>query len=185
MSLVMAEEKQNIVQVINDYGRRLFGFIRNRVNTTEDAEDILQEIWYQLSSRPDGETIESISGWLYSVARNKITDSYRRKKNESLEAYSINEEEEWTLPDFLITESADPEIEELRKLFREELIEALEELPENQRNVFVWNELEDITLQEIADKENENLKTIISRKRYAVKHLRNRLENLYNDFINY
>lgn len=185
MSLVMTEEKQNIVQVIKDYSRRLFGFIRNRVNTTEDAEDILQEIWYQLSSRPDGDTIENISGWLYRVARNKITDSYRRKKSESLEIYNINDEDEWHFPDFLITENSDPETEELRKIFREELIEALEELPENQRNVFVWNELENITLQEIAEKENEKLKTIISRKGYAVKHLRNRFEEFYNDFINY
>lgn len=184
MSLVMADEKQNIVHVIREYGRGLFGYIRNRVNTTEDAEDILQEIWFQLSNRSDGETIESISGWLYSVARNRITDSYRKKKNEALGSYVITDEEDWHLPDFLSSESSDPETEDLKKIFREELTDALAELPENQRNVFIWNELEDITLQEIADRENENLKTIISRKRYAVKHLRSKLENLYNDFIN-
>ena len=185
MPLVMTAENQNIVQVIKEYGRRLFGFIRNRVNTVEDAEDILQEIWYQLSSRSEGDTIESISGWLYSVARNKITDNYRRKKNKMLEINYNEEDAGWHLPDFLITESTDPETEELRKLFREELTDALEELPEKQRNVFIWNELEGITLQKIAEYENENLKTIISRKGYAVKHLRNRLENIYNDFINY
>lgn len=184
MSLVMADEKQNIVQVIREYGRGLFGFIRNRVNTTEDAEDILQEIWFQLSNRSDGETIESISGWLYSVARNRITDSYRKKKNEALYPYEITDNEDWHLTDLLISESNDPETEELKKIFREELTDALDELPESQRNVFIWNELEDITLQEIADRENENLKTIISRKGYAVKHLRKRLENLYKDFIN-
>lgn len=183
MSLVMADKKQNIVQVIKDYGRGLFGFIRNRVNTTEDAEDILQEIWFQLSNRSEGETIESISGWLYSVARNRITDSYRKKKNEALDPYEISDNEDWRLADLLISEINDPETEELKKIFREELTEALAELPENQRNVFIWNELEDITLQEIADREKENLKTIISRKGYAVKHLRKRLENFYNDFI--
>jgi len=185
MSLVMAEEKQNIIQVITNYGSRLFGFIRNRVNTNEDAEDILQEIWYQLSSRPDGETIESVSGWLYRVARNKITDTYRKKKEELIEDYTVNGDDvEWRPPDFLLANSPDPETEHLRKLFWEELMVALQELPVNQRNVFIWNELEDITLREIAEREKENLKTIISRKRYAVQHLRNRLENLYNDFIN-
>ena len=186
MSLVMAKEKQNIVQVIASYGSRLFGFIRNRVNTQEDAEDILQEIWYQLSSRSDIGSIDSVSGWLYKVARNKITDKYRKKKEESLDDYNVGSDDgEWQPPAFLIADNSDPETEQLRKLFWEELIEALEELPENQRNVFVWNELEDKTLQEIADKEKENLKTIISRKRYAVQHLRNRLENLYNDFITF
>jgi RNA polymerase sigma factor (sigma-70 family) len=185
MSLVMAEEKQNIIQVIKNYGNRLFGFIRTRVNSNEDAEDILQEIWYQLSSRSDLGAIDSVSGWLYQVARNKITDKYRKKKEELLEEFNVmNDDGEWLPPGFLLSDSTDPETEQLRKLFWEELIEALQELPENQRNVFVWNELEDITLQEIADKEKENLKTIISRKRYAVQHLRSRLENLYKDFIN-
>jgi RNA polymerase sigma factor (sigma-70 family) len=185
MSLVMAEKKQNIIEVIKNYGSRLFGFIRNRVNTNEDAEDILQDIWYQLSSQAKFEDIESVSGWLYRVARNKITDTYRKKKEALLEDHStIGDDVEWQLPGFLLAESSDPETVQLRKLFWEELIEALQELPENQRNVFVWNELEELTLQEIANKENENLKTIISRKRYAVQHLRSRLENLYNDFLN-
>jgi RNA polymerase sigma factor (sigma-70 family) len=185
MSLVMAEEKQNIIQVIKNYGSRLFGFIRNRVNTNEDAEDILQDVWFQLSSQAKFEDIESISGWLYSVARNRITDTYRKRKTESLnDPLPDDNDNEWTVPDFMMTASNDPETKQLQKFFWEELIEALQELPENQRNVFVWNELEDRTLQQIADKENENLKTIISRKRYAVQHLRKRLENLYNDFIN-
>ena len=102
-----------------------------------------------------------------------------------LEDHTTNGDDiEWQPPGFLWTAGSDPETEQLRKIFREELIEALEELPENQRNVFIWNELEEKTLQEIADQEKENLKTIISRKRYAVMHLRSRLENLYNDFLN-
>jgi RNA polymerase sigma factor (sigma-70 family) len=185
MSLVMTEKKQNIIEVIKNYGSRLFGFIRNRVNTNEDAEDILQDVWYQLSSQAKFEDIESISGWLYRVARNRITDTYRKKKEALLEDHTTNGDDvEWQLPGFLLTDSTDPETEQLRKLFWEELIEALQDLPENQRNVFVWNELEDRTLQEIADQEKENIKTIISRKRYSVQHLRKRLENLYNDFLN-
>ena len=177
----MAQEKQNIIQAIGDYGRQLFGFIRGRVNTNEDAEDILQDVWYQLSSQAKFEDIESISGWLYRVAKNRITDTYRKKKTAILTEMT---EEEWIAPEFMSDNSGDPETPQLQKIFRETLLEALQELPENQRNVFIWNELEDKTLQEIADYEKENIKTIISRKRYAVQHLRKRLEFLYNEFLN-
>ncbi|MGC4035631.1 MAG: RNA polymerase sigma factor [Chitinophagaceae bacterium] len=178
--------RQNIIQAIQDYGRQLFGFIRSRVKTNEDAEDILQDVWYQFSNQPEREAIESVSGWLYRVARNKITDRYRKKKNESLEDYSFySEDGDLNFKEILLADNNNPETEHLRQLFWEELFAALDELPENQRRVFIQNELEDLTLQEIADKEGEKLKTIISRKRYAVLHLRKRLESLYNDIINY
>lgn len=181
----MAKQKQSIIQTVKEYGNRLFGFIRSRVPTDEDAEDILQDVWYQLSNVPEVETIESVSGWLYRVAKNKIIDRSRKKKTGLLDDYGYeNEDGEFQLPDFLLVDSNDPSAEEFKKLFWEELFAALDELPEKQRNVFVQNELEELTLQQIADKENENIKTIISRKRYAVQHLRNRLENLYNEFIN-
>ncbi|MDX2045910.1 MAG: RNA polymerase sigma factor [Chitinophagaceae bacterium] len=183
MSTAMAGQKQNIIEAIRDYGRQLSGFIRSRVRTEEDAEDILQDVWYQLSSQARLEDIESISGWLYRVARNKITDRYRKKKDELLDDYGYeNEEGEFLLPEVLLADNKTPETEYLSQLYREELFNALNELPEKQRNVFIWNELEDMTLQQIADKEQENLKTIISRKRYAVQHLRRRLEFLYNEF---
>jgi RNA polymerase sigma factor (sigma-70 family) len=175
MTVAMAGEKQNIIQAVKNYGRQLFGFIRSRVNTEEDAEDILQDVWYQLSSQTRSEDIVSLSGWLYRVARNRIADNYRKKKEDSLEDMAVeNEDGEWQLPDILFS----------AELFRVELAEALGELPENQRNVFIWNELEELTLQEIADREKENIKTIISRKRYAVQHLRTRLEYLNNEFFN-
>jgi RNA polymerase sigma factor (sigma-70 family) len=181
----MAGEKLNIIQAVKNYGRQLFGFIRSRVNSEEDAEDILQDVWYQLSSQTKSEDIISLSGWLYRVARNKITDNYRKKRENSLEDMIGEEEEgEWTLPYILMAEDADAETLQLQKLFREELAEALHELPENQRQVFIWNELEDKTMQEIADKEKENIKTIISRKRYAVQYLRKRLEYLNQEFFN-
>lgn len=184
MAVAMAGEKQNIVQAVKTYGRQLFAFIRNRVNTEEDAEDILQDVWYQLSSQTKSEDIISLSGWLYRVARNRITDNYRKKKDNNLDDLSAEDEDgNWQVPEFVATDSDDPETLQLQKIFREALADALEALPENQRNVFVWNELEDMTLQEIADQENENIKTIISRKRYAVQHLRKRLEYLNHEFF--
>ncbi len=181
-----AMAKQTIIQAIKDYGQQLFGFIRSRVGTDEDAEDILQDVWYQFSNIAEVEAIESVSGWLYRVARNKITDNYRKRKNEPLEDRLLeNVEGEMSFREILLTDNQDPEAENLKQLFWEELFNALNELPENQREVFILNELEDMTLQEIANRKNENLKTIISRKRYAVLHLRQRLENLYNDIVNY
>jgi RNA polymerase sigma factor (sigma-70 family) len=181
----IAGEKNIIIETIKSYGRQLFGFIRSRVPDNEDAEDILQDVWYQLSNQPSAENIESMSGWLHRVARNKITDSYRKKKNERLndEAYA-DDENELSIADIFLTEPDNIETKELQQLFWETLFDALEELPQNQREVFVLNELEDKTLQQIADAQGEKLKTIISRKRYAVQHLRKRLEDLYNEFMN-
>ncbi len=180
----MAE--QSVIQAVRTYGKQLFSFIRGRVPTDEDAEDILQDVWYQLSNQPEVEAIESVSGWLYRVARNRITDVFRKKKPEALEDFGYeNEDGEWLLKDILLADEFSPEDENLRQLFWEELMAALDELPEKQREVFILNELEDWTLQQIADEKGENLKTIISRKGYAVKHLRSRLENLYQDFIQY
>jgi RNA polymerase sigma factor (sigma-70 family) len=184
MTLIMAEKKQNIIQTVKEYGQRLFGFIRGRVPSDEDAEDILQDVWYQLINQPETEMIESVSGWLYRVARNKITDTYRKKRTAPLTGTDSDEDEEWMVPAFMTAAGNDPETFQLKRLFHQSMVEALEELPAAQRNVFIWNELEDRTLQEIADREGENIKTIISRKRYAVQHLRNRLAFLYDEFLN-
>jgi len=178
--------KQNVIQAVRDYGRKLFGYIRGKVNTDEDAEDILQDVWYQFTNTSATETIEQVSGWLFAVARNKITDKYRKKQPELIDDYSYEDEDgELHFTDILLTDSNNPETEHIKNIFWEELFTALDELPENQRYVFVQNELEDKTLQQIADESGENLKTIISRKRYAVQHLRKRLQHLYNDLINY
>jgi RNA polymerase sigma factor (sigma-70 family) len=183
----MAENpRQTIIQTVKDYGSRLFGFIRGRVKSDEDAEDILQDVWYQLSNVVNVNEIEQMSGWLFQVARNKIIDKHRKKTPDSLEAMSYEGEEgEFYLKDILLAYDTNPETEYIREVFWQELFVALEELPGNQRQVFIWNELEELTLQQIADKTGEKLKTIISRKGYAVKHLRKRLETLYNDFLNY
>ena len=185
--IIMSDKpKQNIVQAVKDYGRKLFGFIRGRVNTDEDAEDILQDVWYQFSNTAATQTIEQVSGWLFAVARNKITDRYRKKQPELIDDLSYEDEDgELRFTDILLTDINNPETEHIKNIFWEELFTALDELPENQRMVFIQNELEDKTLQQIADDSGENLKTIISRKRYAVLHLRKRLQHLYNDLINY
>ncbi len=180
-----AAPQQNIVGVVKDYSKRLFGFIRNRVKTDADAEDILQDVWYQFSRVAAVEPIEQLSGWLFRVARNRITDGYRKRRPDSLEDYAYeNEDGETFFKDLFLASTDTPETEFSRQIFWENLFSALDELPENQRNVFVWNELEDQTLQEIADRSGENLKTIISRKRYAVVHLRRRLESFQNEFFN-
>ena len=176
---------QKLINTVKDYGNRLFRFIRGRVKSNEDAEDILQDIWYQLSNAVDIDEIEQMSGWLFKVARNKITDKYRKKTAQSIEDMSVHDEEgEISFMNILIESNFNPETEYLRDIFWEELMIALDELPENQRLVFVLNEMEDLTLQQIADESGENLKTIISRKAYAVKYLRKRLENIYNEIIN-
>lgn len=177
---------QSIVKAVTDYGKGLFSFIRGRVKTEEDAEDVLQDVWFQLSNVVDIDEIEQLSGWLYRVARNKIIDRYRKKTPESLDEMGFEDEDgEFNFNDILLADDDDPETVYVKELFWQELFVALDELPENQRQVFVWNELEDKTLQQIADETGEKLKTIISRKGYAVKHLRNRLEILYNDFLTY
>ncbi len=177
---------QTITRVVAEYGKRLFSFIRGRVPTNEDAEDILQEVWYQFSRVIDVQPIEQVSGWLFRVARNKVTDNYRKHRPELLEdqRYS-NEDGEWTFPEFLLADNHTPESETLRQMFWEELMDALEDLPASQREVFVWNELEDQTFREIADRTGDNIKTLISRKRYAVQFLRLRLEQMYAEFLEF
>lgn len=184
----MAENKRetSFTQTIKNYGKQLFSFIRGKVPRVEDAEDILQDVWYQLSNLTNYDEIESISGWLYSVSRNRVTDFYRKKKTDHLEDYTYEDEDnDLQIKDILLLDdSNDPELALFKEIFWDELFKALDELPENQRSVFVQNEIEDKTLQEIADASGENIKTIISRKGYAIKHLRKRLLPLYTEILN-
>jgi RNA polymerase sigma factor (sigma-70 family) len=175
----------NIAAVIGRFGKRLLGFIRRRINNEADAEDILQDVWYQLTTTVDTEPIERISGWLFRVARNKIIDRYRKKSTVSLDANPA-EADDTAGPDLtgiLLDDALNPETVNLRALFWKTLQAALDELPEEQRTVFIWNELEDIPFKEIAAKTGENVNTLISRKRYAVLYLRERLLTLYQEII--
>lgn len=177
---VTDQPKQNIIQAVRDYGKRLFYFIRGRVNTDEDAEDILQDVWYQFSNMMNREPIQQTSAWLYRVARNRIIDKYR--KDQPLEEINSDvEETEFNFREILVSET--PETEHLRNLFWEQLFSALDELPQEQKQVFIWNELEDISFNEIAERTGEKIKTLISRKRYAVLHLRKRLEKMRKEII--
>jgi RNA polymerase sigma factor (sigma-70 family) len=173
----------NIASVIGRLGKRLMGFIRQRVASQADAEDILQDVWYQLTTTVDTEPIEQMSGWLFTVARNKITDRYRKKTPDSLDLLLSNDAEGPDLSAILLDNSQNPETANLRALFWKTLQEALDELPEEQKAVFVWNELGDLSFNEIAELTGEKVNTLISRKRYAVLHLRERLLTLYNEIM--
>ena len=178
----------NITSVISQFGKRLLGFIRRRVSNEADAEDILQDVWYQLTTTVDTEPIEQVGSWLFTVARNKITDRYRKKKPESLDNLLGGFDEDGEGPDLsaiLLDNSQNPEAIHLRSLFWKTLQEALQELPEEQRSVFVWNELGDLSFKEIAEMTGENVNTLLSRKRYAVLFLRERLLTLYEEIINH
>ena len=180
----MSNERHfSITETVQQFGKRLFGFVRGKVKTTEEAEDILQDVWYQFSRLSNLDELENVSAWLYRVAQNRVTDNYRKKKTENLEDFTYeNDENEISFKEILLLdENASPELAIFKEEFWSELMQALDELPENQKEVFLLNEIEDFTLQEIADQKGENLKTIISRKGYAVKHLRKRLQHLYNE----
>ena len=181
---VLIREGESIKETVKSYGKKLFSFIRNRVGTNEDAEDILQEVWYQLSKLDSG-SVEQVGAWLYKVAQNKIIDKYRKQEPDSLEDYEYEDDErEINFRDILLADnSSDPETGYLKKLFWEELFESLSELPKSQSQVFVKNEIEEKTLKEIADETGESIKTVISRKRYAVIYLRERLRSLYEEII--
>ncbi|HLC83041.1 MAG TPA: sigma-70 family RNA polymerase sigma factor [Bacteroidia bacterium] len=163
---------------------KLLTFISNRTPTIEDAEDILQDVFYELVQ---SETIENTAAWLYRVARNKITDWYRKMKPDRLDDISFNrsdEDEALLLSDIIpsMETSADKQI--LLKLISEVLADTLEELPKNQREVFVLHEIEGKSLKEIAELTDTGIKTVISRKRYAVMHLQDRLKSLYTELLN-
>ncbi len=184
---LVQRRNQTITTAIAQYGQRLFHFIRSRVPSNADAEDVLQDVWFQFSKVIEIEPIEQVSAWLFRVARNRVTDRYRKRRLLLLDDLGPNHEDDrdgW-LGEILADDSDDPEIEMLRELFWESLFEALDELPPAQRDVFVLNELEDMTLQQIAEKTDTNVKTIISRKRYAVQHLRKRLKSLYDEFLEF
>jgi RNA polymerase sigma factor (sigma-70 family) len=180
-----ADKKNNITSIINEYSKRLFGFIRKRVNNEADAEDILQDVFYQFIGNT--EPIDQLSGWLFTVARNKITDRQRKHKSLALEdSFETGEEDasfDWT--ELFFEEGNNPESLYLRNLFWDELQQALNELPVEQRDVFLLNEIEGIPFKILSEQSGETVNTLISRKRYAVLHLRERLQVLKDEILNY
>lgn len=180
-------EKEHIIsQAVSKYGDKLIAFIKPKVSSREDAEDILQEVWYQFVNLTNISEIVNIGSWLFRVSRNKITDNYRKKKMNNLEDL-LNEDNEnlSAISHFLLIDNAkNPELKLIQDDIWNELLKALDELPEKQRSVFIQNEFDGKTLQQIANEQNENVKTIISRKTYALNHLRVRLKQLYQDLNN-
>lgn len=173
--------KLNVADIFKEYNAQLRGYIQKRIPSKEDAEDILQNVFYQLSRMYEAESsIEQISGWLYSVARNQIIDSGRKRKEESLPYYQGEEEDEFLFMD-IYDEDGSPEYDLLKTLFWEELATSLEQLPEEQRTVFELTELEGFSFREISETTGIPINTLISRKRYAILHLRKRLQKLYNE----
>jgi len=157
---------------------RLLGFIRRRIDNPSEAEDLLQEVFYQLLAS-DGVTgpIENLVAWLYTVARNKVTDWYRKRR--AARPPQGTGDKEGSLDRSFSGPADDPAYAFWRSLFWSELGDALEELPEEQRNVFVAHELEGLTFKEIAERTGEPINTLLSRKRYAVLFLRERLQEVY------
>ncbi len=184
-SSMTAERNHNITKTIKLYGKRLFDFIRKKVSNYEDAEDILQDVFYQFAGYE--QPIEQLTGWLFSVARNKITDKYRKKQLPLIEDVFVPGEHEEQFEWYEMFDGLDnsPETHYLRNLFWEQLQEALNQLPEEQKAVFVMNEIEGIPFKEISENTGIAVPTLISRKRYAVLHLRQRLETLKNELLNF
>ncbi|MEM7657766.1 MAG: RNA polymerase sigma factor [Bacteroidota bacterium] len=168
---------------IRTYQAELTAFVHSRIGSAQEAEDLLQEVWLQLSRTQARTPIQQPRAWLYRVLRNKIIDHYRKQSPEWLAELLPDEEEEWAEGEWLEAESAGPDEYWLRENFWEALYEALELLPEAQRMVFVKHELEGLTLREIAEQSEENLKTIISRKGYAVRQLRNLLADWWAELV--
>jgi RNA polymerase sigma factor (sigma-70 family) len=181
----MAEHDQQISEVVKRERSRLRNFIRRRVPDPLDAEDILQDVFYKLvEANRLLMPIEHVTGWLFRVARNRITDLFRKKKPQSLEDTTVESEsgELLQLEDLLPSPEAGPDAVYVRNMLLEELELALEELPEEQREVFVGHELEGRSFKEMAEETGLSVNTLLSRKRYAVLHLRERLQSIYDEF---
>jgi RNA polymerase sigma factor (sigma-70 family) len=182
------QEDKKIEQIVQKEKKRLLNFIRQRTPSVEDAEDILQEVFYELvESYRLMKPVEQLASWMFTVARNKITDLYRKKKPDLLEDHvHIGEEEEepLLLADILKANTISADDKMMNDFIMEAVAEVLDELPKEQREAFVMHELEDKSMQQIADETRVSVKTVISRKRYAVLYLRERLQALYQQFIN-
>jgi len=178
--------KNHVARIVGHLGQRLTRFIRARVSNDSEAEDISQDVWQQLVTTLEEGPVEQVGAWLYTVARNRIINHYRKPRMASLNALAAEmemDDEAFELPDSFLRNATTPESMDLRNLFWEQLHAALAELPQEQRQVFVWHELEGLSFQDIATLTGEKLNTLLSRKRYAVLHLRQRLQRLRDEFL--
>ena len=181
----MTEQDRQISEIIEEERSRLHNFIRRRVPDPSDAEDIVQEVFYELvEANRLLMPIEHVTGWLFRVARNRITDLFRKKKAETFSDAAVEDEdgELLQIEDLLPSPDAGPEALYLRNVLLDELELALDELPEEQREVFTAHEIEGYSFKEIAARTGVSVNTLLSRKRYAVLHLRERLQSIYDEF---
>jgi len=183
------EQDQRISDVVEQEQSRLRNFIRRRVPDPGDAEDILQDVFYELvEANRLLMPIEHVTGWLFRVARNRITDLFRKKKPENFSDTAVagsSEDDEGLqlqIEDLLPSPDAGPDALFARNLLIDELESALDELPDEQREVFVAHEFEGRSFKEIAADTGVSVNTLLSRKRYAVLHLRERLQTIYKEF---
>jgi len=180
-----AQEKSQIDNIVKTEQRRLLGFIRQRVRDEMDALDIMQDVFYQLTiGFNDIRSVEKITAWLLTVAKNRITDYFRKKRPISLSNLknihsAETDEEPLMLEDILPALSRSPEDEYMRNIIWNAIEDSLGELPEEQREIFIMNEFEDMSFNEISAKTGVGVNTLLSRKRYAVIFLREKLKELY------
>ena len=182
----MIQQNRQISEVVSEQGSRLRNFIRRRVPDPSDVEDILQEVFYELvEANRLLMPIEHVTGWLFRVARNRITDLFRKKKPVAFSDVAAQDEDGELLQfeDLLPSPDAGPEALYVRNMLLEELEFAISELPDEQREVFVAHELEGRSFRELSDETGVSINTLLSRKRYAVLHLRERLQSIYDDFL--
>ena len=181
----MTEQDHQISEIVAEERSRLRNFIRRRVPDPRDAEDILQDVFYELvEANRLLMPIEHVTGWLFRVARNRITDLFRKKKPETFSDAAVEDEdgELLQLEDLLPSPDAGPEALYFRNVLLDELEFALGELPDEQREVFVAHELEGRSFKELSAESGVNVNTLLSRKRYAVLHLREQLQGIYDEF---
>jgi len=186
---IMAEQDERLTETIGRERGRLRNFIRRRVADESDAEDILQDVFYELiEAYRLMKPIEQVGAWLYRVARNRIIDGFRKKKPESfsakLDLEAWDEDSSLSLEELLPSPDAGPEATYARSILLEELDAALDELPEEQRDVFVAHEIQGISFKELSAETGVGINTLLSRKHHAVLYLRRRLQTIYDEFVN-
>lgn len=183
----MTEQDRQISEIMADQRSRLRDFIRRRVPDPSDVEDIVQEVFYELvEANRLLMPIDHVTGWLFRVARNRITDLFRKKRPEIFSDAAVEDQdgEVLRIEDLLPSPEAGPEALYVRGVLLEELELALDELPDEQREVFIAHELEGRSFKDLSAESGVNVNTLLSRKRYAVLHLRERLQSIYDEFRN-
>jgi len=183
---LMSEQDRRISELVAKQGARLRNFIRKRVPNEADVEDLLQEVFYELvEANRLLMPIEYVTGWLFQVARNRITDLFRKKKPETFSDAAVVDEEGELLriEDLLPSPDAGPEAVYVRNEMLQELELALSELPQEQRQIFLAHEFEGRSFKELSQESGVSINTLLSRKRYAMLHLRERLRSVYDEFF--